>query len=69
MTYLLKSCPFCGTADDLYVGNAEDPSAWWDSEMRGEKYGYVTCLLCGTIIKANREKEAVEKWNRRAPIK
>ena len=67
----LKPCPFCGEKylgfdDIISVGTAENPSAWWDSGLRGERYGYVMCYECGVILKANDLLEAIKAWNRRS---
>ena len=64
----LLPCPFCGTNNDygdLDHGTCIEPGAWWDSAMRGEKFGYVKCYECGCIIKANTEKDAIKIWNTR----
>ena len=62
----LKSCPFCGCAEDnLEAGKVDTPDAYWDSKMRGESYGYVMCYNCGVILKAEDKKDAVKLWNSR----
>ena len=60
----LKPCPFCGS-EDLDYGEIDQPDAWWDSGMRGEKYGYVMCIGCGCILKADNLNDATIFWNRR----
>lgn len=64
----IKPCPFCGEEDELLYGEAYNPDAWWDSAMRGEVYGYIKCVACGCILKANDLKGAIERWNKRITI-
>lgn len=64
-------CPFCGAEYDGYdgvisIGEEETPDAWWDSGLRGESFGFVTCYRCGVILKANDVEDAVKKWNQRS---
>ena len=62
----LKPCPFCGAPHyDLETGYVNSPDAWWDSGLRGERYGYVMCFSCGVIVKASSLTEAIDKWNTR----
>lgn len=61
----LLPCPFCGAMFfDLQHGESYDPSAFWDSAVRGSRYGFVSCG-CGCIVKATTEEEAIELWNTR----
>ena len=66
--YELKPCPFCGRRD-LEYGEMWNPSAYWDSMMRGDVSGYVKCNYCGTVIvKGNTIGDAIRNWNRRAEV-
>ena len=62
----LKPCPFCGELHNIASGECYNPDSWWDSNLRGEDYGYVICFACGCVMKGDTEAEAISKWNRRA---
>lgn len=63
----LKPCPFCGAPSwDLECGTVENPDAFWDGGMGGERYGYVMCYQCNAILKAYNMDESIEAWNKRA---
>lgn len=63
----LKPCPFCGEDGEIEVGEMWNPAAYWDSGIRGESCGYVTCNYCKTVIvKGDTLEDAVRNWNRRA---
>ena len=61
----LKPCPFCGSPEIEY-GEMWNPSAYWDSAIRGESCGYVICRYCmSVIVKGNSVRDAIKNWNRR----
>ena len=60
----LKPCPFCGNTQP-HIVTIDDPTGYYDGEMRGTWCGAVICY-CGAIMKGADENEAVQRWNRRA---
>jgi len=64
--YLMKPCPFCGSAGAIEEVEGAIGKAW--SPYCSAALKEDDCILGHTLLSFTRKKEAVEAWNTRAKI-
>ncbi|MBO7357197.1 MAG: hypothetical protein J6U37_01550 [Lachnospiraceae bacterium] len=59
----IKKCPICGKTSCVCAEEINNPTAWWDSAIRGEFCFCIYCYECGLIVKDEYKEDCIKKWN------